>query len=134
MLTLYYAPHTCALASHIALEDAGAAYELRLIDLRQAQQQSAEYLRVNPKALVPALVTARGVLTETPAILAFVAQSFPSTGLARYRTLLRLPSCNPSPVTSAQPCTLRTPIGCVAIAGPTSQRRLPTCSAKSRSR
>jgi glutathione S-transferase len=82
MLTLYYAPHTCALASHIALEDAGAAYELRLIDLRQAQQQSAEYLRVNPKARVPALVTARGVLTETPAILAFVAQSFPSAGLA----------------------------------------------------
>jgi glutathione S-transferase len=82
MLTLYYAPHTCSLASHIALEDAGAAYALERIDLRQAQQQSVEYLRVNPKARVPALVTARGVITETPAILAFVAQSFPSAGLA----------------------------------------------------
>ena len=82
MLTLYYAPHTCALASHIALEDAGAAYKLERIDLRQAQQQSAEYLRVNPKARVPALVTAGGVITETPAILAFVAQSFPSADLA----------------------------------------------------
>ena len=45
MLTLYYAPHTCSLASHIALEDVGAKYELRRIDFKQAQQRSADYLR-----------------------------------------------------------------------------------------
>jgi glutathione S-transferase len=82
MLTLHYAPNTCALASHIALEDAGATYDLRRIDFGKAQQQSAEYLRINPKARVPALVTEHGVLTETPAILAFIAQSFPRAGLA----------------------------------------------------
>lgn len=82
MLTLYYAPHTCSLASHIALKDAGANYELRRIDFRSTQQQSPEYLKVNPKARVPALATSRGILTETPAMLAFIAQSFPEAGLA----------------------------------------------------
>ena len=46
------------------------------------------------EARVPALVTARGVITETPAILAFVAQSFPAPTWLRSRTLLHSPSCN----------------------------------------
>lgn len=82
MLTLYYAPHTCSLATHIALEDAGAAYELKRIDFSRTEQKSADYLAINPKARVPALVTLHGVLTETPAMLAFVAQSFPAARLA----------------------------------------------------
>jgi glutathione S-transferase len=82
MLTLYYAPHTCSLASHIALEDAGAGYELRRISFKAAEQQSPSYVAINPKARVPALVTPRGVLTETPSMLAFIAQSFPAAGLA----------------------------------------------------
>jgi glutathione S-transferase len=82
MLTLYYAPNTCSLASHIALEDAGAEYELRRIDFRTTEQQSTDYLRINPKARVPALATSRGVLTETPAMLVFIAQSYPGATLA----------------------------------------------------
>jgi glutathione S-transferase len=82
MLTLYYAPHTCSLASHIALEDVGAKYELHRIDFKTAQQQSADYLRINPNARVPALATPRGILTETPALLAFIAQSYPDARLA----------------------------------------------------
>jgi glutathione S-transferase len=82
MLSLYFAPHTCSLASHIALEDAGASYELRRISFKTAEQQSPSYVAINPKARVPALVTPRGVLTETPAKLAFIAQSFPDARLA----------------------------------------------------
>lgn len=82
MLTLYYAPHTCSLASHIALKDAGASFDLRRISFKAAEQQSPEYLKINPKARVPALVTPRGILTETPAMLAYIAQSFPNAGLA----------------------------------------------------
>ena len=66
MFTLYYAPHTCSLASHIALEDAGAKYELRQVDFGKIEHQSPAYLEVNPKGRVPAMVTARGILTETP--------------------------------------------------------------------
>ena len=82
MLKLYFAPHTCALATHIALIDAGADYQLSRIDFATAQQRSPDYLAINPKGRVPALVTDRRVLTETPAMLAFVAQSFPGKRLA----------------------------------------------------
>jgi glutathione S-transferase len=82
MFTLYYAPNTCALASHIALEQAGAEYEAVRVDFLRNEQRSPDYLRINPKARVPALVTSRGILTETPAILMFICQSFPSAGLA----------------------------------------------------
>lgn len=82
MFTLYYAPHTCSLASHIALIDAGAAYELKRIDFKKTEQQSPDYLAINPKARVPAMVSSRGILTETPAMLAFIAQSFPESRLA----------------------------------------------------
>ena len=82
MLTLFYWPGTCALASHIALEETGTAYELKRIDFRKSEQQSPDYLAINPKARVPALKTPHGVLTETPAILAFLAQSFPEARLA----------------------------------------------------
>jgi glutathione S-transferase len=82
MLTLYYAAHTCSLATHIALEEVGAAYSTVRVDFATTQQQSPEYLRINPKGRVPALITDRGILTETPAMLAFVAQSFPTAKLA----------------------------------------------------
>jgi glutathione S-transferase len=82
MLTLYYATNTCALASHIALEEAGAAYETRWVDFGAAEQTKPEYLKINPKGRVPALVTERGALTETPAILAYIAQSYPEAQLA----------------------------------------------------
>lgn len=82
MMTLYYARGTCALASHIALEQAGAQYEARRVDFSRNEQRSPEYMRINPKARVPSLVTPRGVLTETPAILAFVAQQYPAARLA----------------------------------------------------
>ncbi|HEY1447541.1 MAG TPA: glutathione S-transferase [Caulobacteraceae bacterium] len=82
MLSLYYAPHTCALASHIALEDAGARYSTVRISFAAEEQRGAAYMAVNPKARVPSLVTDRGTLTETPAILAFIAQSHPAARLA----------------------------------------------------
>jgi len=82
VLTLYFAPHTCALATHIVLEEVGADYAGKRIDFATNQQRSPEYLKINPKGRVPALVTDRGILTETPAMLVYVAQSFPKTELA----------------------------------------------------
>jgi glutathione S-transferase len=82
MLTLYYAPDTCALASHIALEEAGAEFEARRISFATEDQKKPEYLKINPKGRVPALVAEAGVLTETPAILAYIAQTHPEARLA----------------------------------------------------
>ncbi|MGK2953514.1 MAG: glutathione S-transferase family protein [Thiobacillus sp.] len=81
-MILYYTPHTCALASHIALEHVGADFQVRRIDFSKNEQRSSEYLRINPRGRVPALVTPRGIITETPAILVFIAQSFPAARLA----------------------------------------------------
>ena len=82
MLKLYYAAHTCSLATHIVLEDVGADYSTVRVDFAKEQQKSPEFLKVNPKARVPALVTDKGILTETPAMLVYVAQSFPASRLA----------------------------------------------------
>ena len=82
MLKLYYAPHTCALATHIALAEAGAAYELVRVNFQTDDQKKPDYLKINPKARVPSLVTGKGILTETPGLLAFVAQTYPAAKLA----------------------------------------------------
>jgi glutathione S-transferase len=81
MLKLFYAPGACSLASHIALEEAGAGYEAVRVDLRGGAQRAAAYLAVNPKGRVPALATDRGVLTESPVILGYIAQTFPRAHL-----------------------------------------------------
>lgn len=81
-MIFYYAIQTVSVASQIALEEAGAVYESRLIDFKTTEQQSKDYLQINPKGRVPALVTDRGIITETPAILAYIAQAFPKARLA----------------------------------------------------
>ena len=73
---------TCSLASHIALEEAGADYRVTRLDFTKGEQKSADYLKINPKARVPALVTNEGIITETPAILMYVAQTHPKAKLA----------------------------------------------------
>jgi glutathione S-transferase len=82
MIKLYWASGTCALASHIALEEAGAKYETIKLDFSTGDQRKPDYLKVNPKGRVPALITERGILTETPAILAWIAQAHPQAKLA----------------------------------------------------
>jgi glutathione S-transferase len=76
MLKLFYAYNSCALASHIALNEAGAEFEAVRIDFKNGEQRSPEYLAVNPKGRVPALVTPRGTLTENPVILGWIANMF----------------------------------------------------------
>ncbi|WP_296597595.1 glutathione S-transferase family protein [Phenylobacterium sp.] len=82
MIRLHYSLGSCSLASHIALEEAGADYEAVRTNVREQANLTPEYLALNPKGRVPALVTDQGVLTETVAILAWVAQAFPEAGLA----------------------------------------------------
>jgi len=82
MLKLFHAWGSCSLASLIALEEAGADYEMVVMSTRDGDQRRAEYLAINAKGRVPALVTERGVLTENPAILAWVAQSYREANLA----------------------------------------------------
>jgi glutathione S-transferase len=82
MLTLYYARDTISLATHIMLEEVGATYATKRIDFGQTGQRAPEYLKINPKGRLPALVTEHGILTETPAMLVYVVQRSGRLGLA----------------------------------------------------
>jgi glutathione S-transferase len=81
-MRFYYAPLSCALATHIVLEHIGADYEAERLNLRENDQNAPDYLAINPKGRVPALVTEQGILTETPALLLYLAQTFPAARLA----------------------------------------------------
>lgn len=82
MLKFYYAPKTCALATHLALQHIAAPFEAIKIDLALQEQRTPQYLAINPKGRVPALLTERGVLTETPALLFYLCQRHPEAKLA----------------------------------------------------
>jgi glutathione S-transferase len=82
MLTFFYSPGSCALATHLALEHSGLEYTAKKVDFSKQEQRSPEFLKINPKGRVPALVTDDGVLTENPALLVYIAQLAPDANLA----------------------------------------------------
>ena len=82
MLTLYYSRASCAYAPHILLHDAGADFDTVEIDFATGEQLAPEFLAINPKGRVPALITPDGILTENPAILLYIAQTHPDSHLA----------------------------------------------------
>lgn len=81
-MIFYYARKTVSLASHITLEEVGADYETRILDFAANEQRSENYAQVNPKKRVPSLETEEGIITETPAILVYLAQSYPDSNMA----------------------------------------------------
>lgn len=83
-MKLYFSPGACSLSPHIVLREAGYAFDLERVDLRTKQLKSGGELgEINPKGMVPALVLDDGqVLTEGPAIVQYLADQRPETGLA----------------------------------------------------
>ncbi len=81
MLTLYFSPGACSLASHIGLEETGAPYEAKPILLAKGQQRTEEYQKINPRGKVPALSVDGKVLVENTAILTYLARQFPEKKL-----------------------------------------------------
>lgn len=82
MLKLYFSPGTIAVAVAITLEEAGLAYEPVKVDFAAAEQTKPAYLALNPKGRVPALLTGDGtILTETGALLDYIAALAPQSGL-----------------------------------------------------
>lgn len=86
---LYFSPGAVSMATHMALEEAGISYALEPVLIKEGQQLSDHYRRVHPLGRLPALEIEPGVvLTETPALLAYVAAQapalklLPETGLA----------------------------------------------------
>ena len=91
MLTLYYAPGACSLASHIVLEESGEKYEGKRVDLAKGEQRTEAYLKIHPLGRVPALLLDSGEpLTENTAILPYLGKRFglwPKDALAEAKAL-----------------------------------------------
>ena len=92
-MKLYYSPGACSLADHIALHEAGMAFEHERVDLKTKQtEHGADYKAINPKGYVPALTLDSGeTLTENIAVLDWIADQSatlrPSGPLGRTRQL-----------------------------------------------
>ena len=78
---LYYAPNSIALVTLIVLEEVGLPYQSTRLDLTTGAQRDPAYAAVNPKGRVPSLITGHGPLTETPAILTYLAATNPAANL-----------------------------------------------------
>lgn len=80
-LSLYYSPKACSLASHIALEESGLKYEAISVNIRSQENRQVDYLKLNPSGTVPALAIGGQILTESQAILTYIADLAPERGL-----------------------------------------------------
>jgi glutathione S-transferase len=81
MLTLYFAPGSSSMATHIALHEVGVPFERKLVSFARKEQHEPGYLAVNPEGKVPALVIDGRVLTEVAATLYYLAKRYPEAGL-----------------------------------------------------
>jgi glutathione S-transferase len=80
-IVLYYSPIACSLVPYVTLTEAGAKFEVRNINLRKGEQNSADYLKLNPKHKVPVLTVDGQTLTENAAIQIWIARNYPQARL-----------------------------------------------------
>lgn len=81
-LVFYHNPMSRGRIVHWMLEELGAPYEGVVLDFTKGEHKAPAYLAVNPMGKVPAIVHRGVVITETPAILMYLADAFPQAGLA----------------------------------------------------
>ena len=82
MYTLYYSPGTASMVVHLALLEAGAPHELKLVDVDAGAQRDPAYLKLNPRGVVPTLVVDDQPLAESAALLMLLAERHPESPLA----------------------------------------------------
>lgn len=81
-IIFYHNPQSRAVIAHWMLEEAGADYELRHVDFQKGDHKSPAFLAINPMGKIPTIVVGDTVITETPAIIAWLADAHPKAGLA----------------------------------------------------
>ena len=81
-VTLYSNPMSRGRTVQWLLDELGAPYDLKVIDLAKGEQKAPQYLAINPMGKVPAIVHRGVVITEAAAICVYLADAFPQAGLA----------------------------------------------------
>lgn len=92
MYTLYYSPGVCSMSVHVSMRELGLDFKLHKIDLNKGEQRSPEYLKINPRGQVGALMTPDGLLTENAAMMIYLNDKhggalIPKDGFARAKAL-----------------------------------------------
>jgi glutathione S-transferase len=80
-ITVYFAPGTCARVSMTALEQAGAAFDSRVVSFKAGEHRDSDFLLLNPAGKVPALIFGADTIVENVAIATYLADQFPDAGL-----------------------------------------------------
>jgi glutathione S-transferase len=81
-IVFYHNPQSRAVMVRWMLEECGAEYELRHVDLQKGENRQPAFLAVNPMGKIPAIVVDGTVITEVAAIIAWLADAYPDAGLA----------------------------------------------------
>lgn len=81
MLKFFYSPGACSFASHVALIESGAPFELSKVPVADKSNKRPDYLAVNPRGFIPALAVDDWIMTENGAIMLYLAQRYPAARL-----------------------------------------------------
>ena len=81
MITLYYSPQSCSLIPHIFLKEVEADYKIELIHIREEMHKKPKFLAINPKGKLPVIEHKGKIITETLAIMSYIANLHPETPL-----------------------------------------------------
>jgi len=81
MITLFHAPGSCSLAVKAALALSGLEHKVKVIDAQKGEQLTEEFSKINPLRKVPALMVEDTIITEGAAILQYISERSPETGL-----------------------------------------------------
>lgn len=98
-ITLCHAPVACSLAPLLTLYEAGAEFDVKTVSLKNGEQRKPEYLAINPKGKVPALLVDGTLITECSAIMSWVAEAYPdrkllpASGMDRIKALSIMAFC-----------------------------------------
>ncbi len=80
-LVLFHVPNSRSTGARVLLEELGAPYELRILNMLVGEQRQPEYLAVNPMGKVPAVLHGDVLITEQVAVYLYLADLFPEVGL-----------------------------------------------------
>ena len=81
-LTFYHSPNSRSSSVRVLLEELGAPYDLRVLNMKAGEQRGPAYLAVNPMGKVPAILDDGALVTEQTAIFLYLADRFPQARLA----------------------------------------------------
>jgi glutathione S-transferase len=80
-ITFYHSPQSRSAGTLFLLEELGADYDMRVLDLQKGEQRQSGYLAVNPMGKVPAIVHDGALVTEQGAVYTYLADLYPEAGI-----------------------------------------------------